>query len=93
MDSGPTIFTYTNEHKKALSAQEQTELIKAFKGYDKNSDGTMDAKEFKNIMIDLGYRKTTDEDAMKMLTSHDKNQDGVISWTEFVAMMIGMKGD
>lgn len=53
----------------------------------------MDAKEFKNIMIDLGYRKTTDEDAMKMLTSHDKNQDGVISWTEFVAMMIGMKGD
>lgn len=62
MDSAPTIFTYTNEHKKALSAQEQTELIKAFKSYDKDGNGTMDAKEFKNIMIDLGHRKTTDDD-------------------------------
>lgn len=93
MDSGPAIFTYSNEMKKALSAQEQTELINAFKNYDKNSDGTMDAKEFKNIMIDLGHRKTTDDDAKNMLSAHDKNQDGVISWVEFVDMMIKMKGD
>lgn len=93
MDSGPAIFTYSNEMKKVLSAQEQTELINAFKNYDKNSDGTMDAKEFKNIMIDLGHRKTTDDDAKNMLSAHDKNQDGVISWVEFVDMMIKMKGD
>lgn len=68
-------------------------MVKAFKNYDKNNDGTMDASEFKNIMIDLGYRKTTDADVQKMLSDHDKNQDGVISWTEFVEMMIGMKGD
>ena len=53
----------------------------------------MDAKEFRSIMIDLGYRKTTDEDVQKMLSSHDKNSDGVISWTEFLIMMIAFKGD
>ena len=57
------IFTFTQEHKKSLSAQEQTELTKAFQNYDKNGDGTMDCTEFKNIMIDLGHRKTTDADA------------------------------
>ena len=87
------IFTFSQEHKKGLSAQEQTELTKAFKNYDKNGDGTMDAGEFKNIMVDLGHRKTTDEDAMNMLKKHDKNSDGVISWTEFVLMMIEFKGD
>lgn len=87
------LFTFTQEHKKNLSAQEQTELTKAFKNYDKNGDGTMDCKEFKNIMIDLGHRKTTDADAQAMLTKHDKNSDGVISWTEFVLMMIAFKGD
>jgi Ca2+-binding EF-hand superfamily protein len=84
---------FTQDHKKVLNASEQTELVKAFKNYDKNHDGTMDAKEFRNIMIDLGYRKTTDEDVQKMLTSHDKNSDGVISWSEFLIMMIGFKGD
>jgi len=67
-DMDGEIFTFTQEHKKSLNAQEQTELIKAFKNYDKNGDGTMDCKEFKNIMIDLGHRKTTEEDAQKMLT-------------------------
>jgi Ca2+-binding EF-hand superfamily protein len=61
------IFSFTQDHKKNLSAQEQTELTKAFKNYDKNGDGTMDCGEFKNIMIDLGHRKTTDEDAQNML--------------------------
>lgn len=52
----------------------------------------MDETEFKNIMIDLGYRKTTDEQVKEMLAKQDKNNDGVISWDEFVLMMIGMKG-
>lgn len=86
-------FTFTQENKKFLSVQEQTELKKAFKNYDKNGDGTMDCSEFRNIMIDLGHRKTTDDDVQKMLSQHDKNSDGVISWTEFVDMMISFKGD
>jgi len=31
----------------------------------------MDEKEFKNILIDLGQRKITDEEVEKMLSEHD----------------------
>lgn len=69
-----------------------TSLIKAFNIYDKNSDNTMDQGEFKQIMIDLGYRKITDEKCAEMLKEQDQNNDGVISWNEFVDMMVKMKG-
>ena len=53
----------------------------------------MNPMEFKNIMIDMGHRKTTDEEAKKMLDEYDKTQDGVLNWSEFVDMMIAFKGD
>lgn len=31
----------------------------------------MDESEFKNIMVDLGYRKITEEDVKKMLGEQD----------------------
>jgi hypothetical protein len=68
-------------------------MIKAFRHYDKNKDGHMDESEFKNIMIDLGHRKITDDEVKKILGDHDENKDGVISWSEFVDMMGNMKGD
>ena len=52
----------------------------------------MDAGEFKQIMVDLGYRKITDEKCAEMLKAQDQNNDGVISWVEFVDMMVSMKG-
>jgi Ca2+-binding EF-hand superfamily protein len=38
----------------------------------------MDQKEFKRVMIDLGYRKITDEEVEKILKEHDENKDGLI---------------
>jgi Ca2+-binding EF-hand superfamily protein len=32
-----------------------------------NGDGTIDTKEFKNCMINMGFRKITDEECSKML--------------------------
>jgi hypothetical protein len=52
----------------------------------------MDQSEFKQILIDLGYRKITDEKCAEMLKAQDQNSDGVISWGEFVDMMVAMKG-
>ena len=68
-------------------------MIKAFNNYDKNKDGVMDQSEFKNIMVDIGHRKITDEDVAKMLAAYDQDKDGVISWAEFVDMMGKMKGE
>ena len=61
--SGIANFTFSQEHKKSLNASEQQELIKTFKNYDKDGDGKMNAEEYRNILIDLGNRKTTLEEA------------------------------
>lgn len=85
-------YDFTFEQQKSLGPEERSALIRSFKNYDTNKDGVMDEKEFKNIMIDLGYRKITDDEVKKMLESHDQNRDGVIQWAEFVDMMGKFKG-
>ena len=93
MEEAKTIsYELTFDQKKNLTPQEQTAMIKTFNHYDLNKDGKMDDKEFKNILIDLGYRKITDEKVKEMLNEHDASQDGFLQWNEFVDMMIKMKG-
>ena len=60
MDSGD--FKFSEEQKDFLNNKEQKELIEAFKKYDLNSNGSIDIKEFKNIMIELGHNDASDED-------------------------------
>jgi len=43
-------------------------------------------------MIDLGFRKITEEECKKMLDENDFDKDGTISWVEFVNMHIKNKG-
>jgi hypothetical protein len=85
-------YEFTFEQKKNLGPEERSALMRSFKNYDTNKDGVMNKAEFKNIMIDLGHRKITDEEVNKMLTSHDTDKDGVIQWTEFVDMMGKLEG-
>ena len=49
---------------------------------DKN--GTMNAKEFKQVLVSLGKRDINEEQAKKMLSDHDLSHDGVIQWNEFL---------
>lgn len=86
-------YELTFDQKKNLTPQEQTAMIKTFNHYDLNKDGKMDEKEFKNILVDLGYRKITDEKVKEMLDENDASQDGFLQWNEFVDMMIKMKGN
>jgi Ca2+-binding EF-hand superfamily protein len=86
-------FELTQEQKNILTPQEIAAYIKAFKNYDANHDGTMDEKEFKSILIDLGERKITDEEAAKRLADNDTNRDGVLSFSEFVNVMIKFRKD
>lgn len=60
------------------------ELQHAFKIYDVDKNGTMDIKEFKQVLKDLGKRDVTEDQVAKMMSSHDQNQDGTLSWTEFL---------
>ena len=56
----------------------------AFKLYDLDKNGTMDAKEFKQVLVDLGRRDVTDVQVKSMLAEVDKNNDSVIQWGEFL---------
>ena len=60
------------------------ELQHAFKIYDVDKNGTMDMKEFKQVLKDLGKRDVTEDQVSKMMSSHDQNKDGTLSWTEFL---------
>lgn len=86
-DKPEMTYEFTFEQQKKLGPEERSALIKSFRNYDLNKDGVMDESEFKNIMIDLGYRKITDEEVKKMLEEHDTNKDGFIQWQEFIEMM------
>ena len=56
----------------------------AFKLYDGDKNGTMNAQEFKQVLVDLGKRDVTDEQVKTMLSEVDKNGDSVIQWNEFL---------
>lgn len=60
------------------------ELQHAFKLYDADKNGTMNAAEFKQVLLDLGKREITDEQVKTMLQEVDKNHDSVIQWNEFL---------
>ena len=86
------VYDITAEQRKNLTPQETAGFIKSFKNYDTNKDGHMDEKEFKAIMIDMGHRSTTDEQAVAMIKENDQNADGVIDRGESGDMMIKLKG-
>mmetsp|Transcript_54055 Transcript_54055/g.74167 ORF Transcript_54055/g.74167 Transcript_54055/m.74167 type:complete len:115 (+) Transcript_54055:64-408(+) len=86
-------YTIPFEYKKIFSPQECTELVKAFKSYDKNNDGTMDSSEFKQTLKDLGHGDLPEEQVAKMLADVDRNNDNVISFPEFLAMFKTLKAE
>jgi Ca2+-binding EF-hand superfamily protein len=79
------------ELKKHFTPQEITELQHAFKCYDTDKNGTMDMKEFKQVLKDLGKRDVTEEQVNKMMDQHDQNKDSVLSWQEFLEMFKELK--
>lgn len=56
----------------------------AFKLYDQDKNGTMNAQEFKQVLVDLGKRDVTDTQVLEMLKQVDRNNDNVIQWSEFL---------
>lgn len=63
---------------------ESIELQHAFKCYDTDKNGTMDMKEFRQVLKDLGKRDVNEDQVTKMMAEHDQNKDSVLSWKEFL---------
>ena len=62
-------FTY----RKFYNTEQITEMINAFKGYDTNSNGSIDANELKAAIHGMGHNEVTDEQIGEMLRRVDKN--------------------
>jgi len=71
---------------QAQSKTEEEELRQAFRVFDMDSNGYIDANELKITMFNLG-ENLNDKDIKNMLKMADKNKDGKIDYEEFITMM------
>lgn len=62
--------------RKMKAQDSKSEILEAFKVFDKDGSGKISADELRSIMTDLG-EKLTDNDVDEMIREADKDGDGV----------------
>ena len=60
------------------------EWKEAFKIFDRNNDGFIDAKEIRRIMYNLG-EKLTDEEIEEMINEADEDGDGMLTYKGIIS--------
>lgn len=60
-------------------------LVKAFRAFDADNDGTITAAELGGLMGSLGYNPS-EEEVTCMMQQGDTNKDGLLSMEEFLEM-------
>lgn len=79
--------SYRRQNSEATRKRsEEEEMRQAFRIFDIDGNGYIDAKELKITMCNLG-EDLTDRDVKRMMKSADKNGDGRIDYEEFIKMM------
>lgn len=66
---------------------QSVEIREAFKIFDRDGNGYIDAKEFKDVITRMGSCLTAAE-AEEFLSEADINQDGKLDYHEFLTMML-----
>ncbi|KAK2154774.1 hypothetical protein LSH36_258g05110 [Paralvinella palmiformis] len=62
------------------------ELEQAFRMFDRDHDGFIDARELRHLLTNLG-EKLTDQEVDEMIREVDVDGDGKVDYGEFVAML------
>ena len=70
-----------------ISDEARAEYQEAFNMFDKDLNGSIEAKEFGDVMRALGHNPTDDELA-EMVAGIDADGNGEIDFDEFLAMML-----
>jgi len=63
------------------------EFYEAFKNYDLDGNGSIDAKELKTILKGLGQENITDLEIKKQIAEVDTDKSGTIEWPEFLRVI------
>jgi len=72
--------------RKMSNTNRDSEIMEAFKVFDRDGNGKISADELKSIMSSLG-EKLSDEEIQQMIKEADTNGDGEIDYDEFVKML------
>ncbi|XP_057514424.1 probable calcium-binding protein CML46 [Actinidia eriantha] len=62
------------------------EVREAFRVFDENCDGFIDANELEKVVCALGFGKVSQENCQRMIATFDDNGDGKIDLEEFVKL-------
>ncbi|GMH10065.1 hypothetical protein Nepgr_011906 [Nepenthes gracilis] len=77
-----------NNFKKDKLAQEESDLMEAFKVFDEDGDGFISAKELQVVLDKLGLPEAKEMDRVeRMISFVDRNHDGLVDFFEFKDMM------
>lgn len=92
-----SIYDITPEIEKMakkfeLPPEEIAELKEAFNLFDKDSNGTIDSEELREVMTQLGQAPSPQE-LIDMIHEIDADNNGVIDFEEFLQMMTKHKQD
>lgn len=76
---------YMADHYRSVE-ESNSSMMEAFKLFDKDGSGKIDADELKEAMMRLGD-KLSKEEAEDMIRTADLDKDGKIDYIEFIRMM------
>ncbi|KAL3874517.1 hypothetical protein ACJMK2_037523 [Sinanodonta woodiana] len=68
----------------------EDEIKEAFRVFDKDGNGYINASELRHVMTNLG-EKLTDDEVDEMITAADKLGNGHINYNDFVTMLLNTK--
>ena len=63
------------------------EIKKLFEKYDKNNNGFLAIKEFRNLFSELNIEEMTEDDINYIIICLDVNKDGKLIYKEFVSLL------
>merc|ERR1712216_925865 len=66
----------------------EEELITAFKIFDKDQSGSIDAVEMQELMHKLGFKSTTPLEAQAIIAQADDDNSGEVTYSEFVCKVL-----
>lgn len=80
-------FAVTMAKYMIIDCIEEQEILNAFRVFDENGDGFVDAEELRAALENLG-EKLTEEEIDEIFREADINHDGKIDYQEFVTYLL-----